>query len=76
MRWTCRKLGGIGMALRRERCWTSTPKWLSPSTPRPAMRVISSKAGLEKVCVGDFEMEITIPDLCEKKIRLMSGMRW
>src|SRR6478609_2158142 len=49
MRWTWRRFGWLGSRATRERCFTVTPEWMSPSTPRPARRVMDSRLGLLKL---------------------------
>src|SRR5688572_23684269 len=41
MRCTWRKFGNVGLKRARERCFTVTPRWASPSTPSPAISRMS-----------------------------------
>ena len=44
-----------------ERCWTLTPAWQSPSTPRFGRRVMEDSGVLEKVWDVERETERIVP---------------
>src|SRR5689334_18558660 len=61
MRWTWRRLGWVGSWAMRERCWTVTPRWASPSTPRPARSRMPSWLTLLNRCVVSRLTATTVP---------------